>query len=1161
MPKQPAERIFSSAMSLHLRFSHRMEPLLDGLDALLDELWVSVEHAPRVVVPSPSVARWLKLRLCERRGPLLGLDTTTLEAVLWKDLAPERTDRLLRVPLLQQAVLAVLPDVLDREEFHAVKAFLRPQGQPEPSRDIQFAHEMARLFLEYEYNRPSVWNEGWRVAGLDRTWPHRPYFSPSEPDPTETWQRILHGLVFAPDGPLGGADPFRPLGLPRLHRLRREEGWTPPAQPLVLFSLDKVSHFHRNLIQEIAQVAPVHLFLLNPCSTFWEDVDTSRRRIRGTRQPVPSLRFLRDGDIDEWQAESLSERIHPASSEDPPLLERWGRTARENVALWCQATDYDFEDLEDDAIPVPDTLLGAVQESLRQRHPGPRREPLAMPSGAVLRGPLADDGSIVLLEAPDRGREMESVRGQILSWLSEDPSRTVSDVVVLVPDPSRHRVEIERVFGGTEPSHPGHISWTLLGSPASESLWARGVVALLDLAGGVFDRPGVFGLLRNALCRDRLGIDESTVAMWERWCDGAGILRGWDARERSREGAATSQHTFLSGLRRLLVAPLADREGVLLEGDSVALPPWRDFDSTDSSRLEPFCAAVERLHADIRRLHRTAGSPTEASDALLEVVDAWLDVSSHPAESTVRRSLRESLEGLHLREGVPLDLAGLTEIVKSLLEGELPGSSRAWTGSVTFAPLRPGNILPHGLVAIAGLDADAFPGERAASALDLLSTRRIVGDPDVVADNRHAFLLALLSCRGRLVLSWRSCDIQKDEEKSPSPVVLELETALLEGFLETSPRRKVRLLEREAPAPGELDEPVWTVPDRSVPDFDIPVPAPVASPPGTSVRIGTSRLKRFLLDSWTHRIEHDLDAAEDERPDTMGSSDEPLDSSLLLRASLRSELFPRIVRAAWDGVDANAQERLVASVHERSLWDIDSPEGALARAERGELLSWASELAGMVARLRSLHPHHVLHTGCDLGLGIPGNASEPGIALPDGRVVRISARLPAVATSPDPGSPHLLLCPAKPSSGKPRFGFRHKVEPMLWGLLAELSADHPVRVVVLPTESGKGGEEVLEPLPASTARDWLPVVLHDLLEGRCEYLPASTIVDAQASDPEVLREALEEATWTPPLVELLDPLLPGEAGNDPSPLRELAERRLGPFLAGASESVIEGDAS
>lgn len=1148
-------------MSLHLRFSHRMEPLLDGLDALLDELWVSVEHAPRVVVPSPSVARWLKLRLCERRGPLVGLETTTLEAVLWKDLAPERTDRLLRVPLLQQAVLAVLPDILDREEFHAVKAFLRPQGKPEPSRDIQFAHEMARLFLEYEYNRPSVWNDGWRVAGLDRTWPHHPYFSPTRPDATESWQRILHGLVFAPDGPLTRAEPGRLLGLPRLHRLRREEGWTPPANPLVLFSLDKVSHFHRNLIQEIAQVAPVHLFLLNPCSAFWEDVNTSRRRIRGARKPVPSLRFVRDGEIDEWQAENLSERIHPSASSDPALLERWGRTSRENVALWCQATDYDFEDLENDAIPVPDTLLGAVQESLRQRHAGPRREPLAMPSGAVLHGPLADDGSIVLLEAPDRGREMESIRGQILSWLAEDPSRTISDVVVLMPDPSRHRVEIERVFGGTEPAHPGHIPWTLLGSPSSESLWARGAVALLDLAGGVFDRPGVFALLRNALCRDRLGIDESTVAMWERWCDGAGILRGWDARERSREGAATSQHTFLSGLRRLLVAPLSGADGVLLAGESIALPPWRDFDSADSSRLEPFCAAAERLHADIRRLHRTSGSPTEASNALLEVLDGWLDVSSHPAESTVRRSLRESLEGLRLREDVPLDLAGLTEIVKSLLEGELPGSSRAWTGSVTFAPLRPGNILPHGLVAIAGLDAEAFPGERATSALDLLSTRRIVGDPDVVADNRHAFLLALLSCRSRLVLSWRSCDIQKDEEKNPSPVVLELETALLEGFLETSPRRKVRLLEREAPLAGELDEPVWTLPGRSLPEFDIPAAAPVASAPGAPVRVGTARLKRFLLDSWSHRIEHDLDATEDERPDTMGSSDEPLDSSSLLRAKLRSELFPRIVRAAWDGADANAIERLVVPAHERSLWDIDSPEGALARAERGQLLVWASELAGMVARLRSRHPDHVLHTGCDLGLGQSGSPSEPEIAIADGRVVRVSARLPAVASSPHPHIPHLLLCPAKPSSGKPRFGFRYKVEPMLWGLLAELSTDRPVQVVLLPTEAGKGGEEVLQPPPPDAMRVWLPDVLRDLLEGHCEYLPASTIVDSGALDPDDLREALEGATWTPPLVDLLDPLLPGEAEGDPSPLRELAERRLGPFLANATESVVEEDDS
>ncbi len=65
-------------MTLHLRFSNRHEPLARELSLALDACWTDFTQPPPVVVPSPAVAKWLKLRLCEMRGPLVGLPTPTL---------------------------------------------------------------------------------------------------------------------------------------------------------------------------------------------------------------------------------------------------------------------------------------------------------------------------------------------------------------------------------------------------------------------------------------------------------------------------------------------------------------------------------------------------------------------------------------------------------------------------------------------------------------------------------------------------------------------------------------------------------------------------------------------------------------------------------------------------------------------------------------------------------------------------------------------------------------------------------------------------------------------------------------------------------------------------------------------------------------------------
>jgi len=1142
-------------MALHLRHSSRMEPLLGGLDELLSGLYLDLGSPPPLVVPSPSLARWLKLRLCEIRGPVLGLETTTLEAFLWKSLGPEPSDRLLHVPVLQQALLSVLTaDVLRQPLYASVARFLQPQGARDDRRRVQFAHEVARLFLEYEYNRPSVWAGSWVVRGLDQTWPDANLFHPEADDATEAWQRDLHARVFAPEGPLGRAEGVRWLGLPRLHRLRRDQGWRPSSGPLVLFGLDKVSHFHRNLLLELSQSLELHVFLLNPCAEFWEDLDTSRRpRSRRASVPGPGhLRLRRDDLRDDWMADSLPERCHPEGDHDPYLLQAWGRTARENIVLWCQAANWDLESLEtESAAPDAPSLLEAVQESLRRRHPGPRLAPLEREGGGTLHGEFPPDASIRLLEAPDRGREMETVRDQILSWLEEDPSRTPGDVVVYLPDPSRHRVQIERVFGARGPADPGHLPYTVLGVPTRESLWTAGALAFLRLVRGPMDRPSVFALLRNDLCRAALGLDAATLRRWEEWCEGSGMIRGWDVHDRASDAHPTAAHCLRTGLERILLAPLAGPAGVHLPGRGDALPPWRNFASSDPDQSEAFCAVLERLHVDASSLRSLAGTldGPELSAALLVRLDAWLDAEAVAGEVGIRRSLVEGLQPLELRRGTPMGLEELGEIVLSLAEGELPGSPRAWTGAVTFAPLRSGHVLPHGLVIIPGLDADAFPGEPSATTLDLLSRRRIVGDPDSAADGRHAFLLALLAARDRLVLSWRSRDIQKDEPRDPSTVVLELEEALRLGFTAESLRRRIRLLEREAPSgPLELPDPGWDDPSAE------PPPAPDRAPSlsvSAAPRVDVRRIARFLRDAWSHRIEEDLDAGEDEAPDTLGASDEALEASALTSATLRRGLFPGLLQLLWNG-DLSGASTFASDGYRRAAWSAEAPEGPQAEREAAELQEWVRLLDQWVRDWKAAWPRHRVESGCDLALRGSGPSIVELETSGAGRV-GIEARFQAVLVGPEASDPVVILSATTPAPRK-IWPFHKRVEPLIGSLLLRLAGRDQVQVVLVPTRAGTPA--LLEPLPPDLSRDWLPDVLADLLSGAHEYLPAKHIVDRDRRDLVSVRESLEESGGSD-LERLLDPELPGEPQEDEARFQELVARRLSPFFPAATSDPDE----
>lgn len=1153
-------------MALHLRFSNSHEPLVRELSLALDACWTDFAQPPPVVVPSPAVAKWLKLRLCETRGPLVGLPTPTLEGFLWKSLDPDPEFRILRVDALQQAVIPLLDESrLARAEYAPVRAYLCPAGGVDPKRRSQLAHEVARLFLEYEYNRPSVWKSGaWAVRGIDQSWPDRPYFAGNAPESaTESWQRDLHGAVFASDGPLAGSNL---LGLPRLHRLRREAGWTSSGGPVMVFGVEKVSHFHRNLLLELSETREIHLFLPNPCAEFWEDVDTSRRNGRKSSTRPP--RF----SPEDYQAPSLTAAHYPdvEREQDPFLLRRWGGAIRESLVLWSQAVDYDFEFPVEPAIAGggPATVLAALRQSLLRRHPGPAREPMELDDGRILSEALPADRSVILLECPERGREMEAVRDQVFDWLAEDPARTVSDAVVLMPDPSRHRAAIHRVFGSHAPGEPAHVPWVVLGETAGESRWARAVRSLLALARGQADRPSVFAILRNPLVQDKLRVDAATVARWESWAQMSGMIRGWDAEHRLELGdapeAALDTHTFKAGWLRLQLSPLAAGAFALglrtPPGIPERVPTVRDFDS-DAGEVDGFGEVLERLFHDARAFAKSCRflSPSELGARFVAWIDAWTAFGDD-AESRVRRELLEGLEHLSIQEKAGrkgIDLDELEELVVSLLSGDLPGSARAFAGSLTFAPLKSGHVLPHGLVVLAGFDADAFPGDGLRTRLDLLAQGKLVGDADPVADNRALFLQAVASAKSRLVVSWRGRDIQRDEQLEPSSVVQELEEAL-RSVSNAKFRHKMRLLARDAALAGEErageEFCSWDPCDRV--DPEVPRREPwvrPAEPSDGAVRISVSEVKSFLTDSFLHHARRVMGWRDEESPETLDAGHEALEASKLDDSIWKSELFPRVARLVW-GDRVDDVERTVRGFAGSRSWDMAFPEAALAKLALDALVAWAESTAGKLARLREARPGSILLCGADLSLGDPSRPAALELAV-DGRAILLTARIAAAVIPRDVTDPVTLLHCAKVDSSRkvPVVSLSRSFGIHLQAMaLSRAGIGSPLQVAIFGREPSS--EPVLEEARAAP-EGWWERILSDLLSDRSEYLPAKTILDLASKDLGIgaVREKLDGSDYADALERLFEPSLPGEESGDEALFMELVRRRLDPFLGETSD--------
>ncbi|MGB7568907.1 MAG: exodeoxyribonuclease V subunit gamma [Chitinivibrionales bacterium] len=1234
---------------LHLHFAPSSDLLLPTLLTSMQKVWKDPFAPPTVIVPSPAVGKWLQLRLADcpvesegrplALGCIANLEMQTLERFLWKALSPSENMQRLDAAVLQQVVCALLNDkLLENPHYGAIRAYLINQDNAiDPIKKVQLASKIARQFQEYEFNRPSVWDaeaHKWKRTGIDACWLEKKHYhglkdQRDKTDSNESWQMDLYLRVhecLRRGFTDSTGNPKKPLSLPHLYRLRRERGlengepWTVPPGTIYLFQVSKISHFHRNTLVEISQMPGVdmHVYLTNPCAEFWEDVDTwrSHKYPRAWKYDSPQKNTgVPSRKPDEYGTKELEDFAH--LPKDPAPLELWGRAGKENIYLWCPQVEWNFEYLCPDWVErerPPDTLLKALQLALLRRES-------TLPGTASGR-PWKDDDSLQVLACPDPAREVEELREQVLDLVEKNKIQRLNEIVVYLPDPATYVSQIHRVFDAFSPGDPGYIPYSVLGAPGSNSLFAQGILTLLEIVEGRFDRAHVFALLRNPLVQSTREIPPDSVAIWEEWAEELGIFRGFNKEHRARMGdkgqTITDAHTFEFGMARLLIGNLAegpvDMKYRLLADDLASpIPAFRDFNTSDADSVEKFCSLVEALYSDVERLYDSLEN-SGAVDAIAGLVWDWFGTVPEDtpwnmtAEGRVRGEFLDALPALNGRNDLALrkDPIGLMEflaLLRECLPEELPSGSRAWTGGITFAPLRPAMIVPHKVIFVLGLDATAFPGTNEKPGWDLLAHNRIVGDSDQVRDNRFAFLELLHAAQERLVLSFRSRDMQKEEALQPSSVVLELESYLKDQGLKEKTvgqgedrcliRREIPLIIHESieniKKSGRLRG-TWDPSEVRLACIEgIPGIKKAMHRYGTAVQFldNTTRgplrttiyhLRTFFANPLEYHLSKTLGIELDEQPTTMSATDEPLQSDALdmsgLQKTIWTELlflvFPESMEDAWTDTHelGDEAEKIAGKAHREYCVRGGSPEAQLCFMERQYLVRWARDCAEATVGLRETFIDHRLMQNVDLSLNRQGASGELEVDLGEGRTCSVECR-------------HGLALLPRNASGT--MGILHikneghaKDNPDLWltGVLQGLAEQKlpeinkfAIRLVQLNRGDGECDCAAIKRENIDTIMHWLVIQIQDMLLRHCaDHLPFEVIRDLTKQDRKkglswkdrwagVTNAAFEEKLSDDEhgyisyleAFKLVDARIPDKTDDD---LRDLAKARFAPFLEG-----------
>lgn len=1114
---------------IRLTYSNRPESLLDALAEALSgrDPFVTAE----LVVPNRNTEAWLRLGLARSTGIAANLRARFLRRFATEVAEASRPGlRIVDAAALEALLIDRLHDevLLADEALAAVRGYLAAGGSGRDALDrrrFQLAHELARLYDEYGLSRPELleaWRAGRTLLGSE----------------VEAWQRRLWRAI--DDGER------EPLVL-AWRALKPAELALPKA--VHVFGLPYVARGFHQILAKLGAATELHVYTLNPCREFWEDV---ARRSSGD----DPFGLDRPGD-------TLALRL-------------WGRPARENIRLLNELTDCDFDDRF--IVPAGRTLLERLQREILEREP--ERAPASINDA---------DASLQLFACPGVTRELEVVASEIWRLVDEHELK-LNEIAVVVPPSGqeRYQTHLGAVFREMHELPHNVIDLKLTG----ESRLVEAILLLLQLPFGDFGRQDVLKLMVHPSVRARF--PDAPADDWMRWCDALGIVHGADHEDHRGTYIDGDILNWDQGCRRLaLGAFLSADAAVELDGRRY-LP--EEVPGGQLASAGAFQLLARSLIADAR-FAREARLPLREWVAFLRAL-----VSSYviPVGDDERQVLDRCLGELGELASRPLGTRPVSYRIAYELATHALGQLAAQRGQyladgVVVSSFLPMRAIPFRAVFIVGLGEGCFPApsDAARNQLDLRLAERKAGDVSAREQDKYMFLETLLCTRERLYLSYVSRDPLTGEPRRASSVLAELDE-ILRGHLgpdalarlkrdfplrrheDAHTRAASPAAEREARSRA-LGEDARAALGRAPTLADAqheprlvellalhPLPDRAQSGPAT-VKLSFAALRRFLECplQGSARYLLGLRAAEDDDDDALLREDERFETPRVDALPLLREVFLRALAERGPGLDERALAAALAERAAREQLRGAMPAGPFAEAERqthvAVLSSWLSAMraaAGASGEART-YRFGQAEERADVDQLAPPLSLD--VELPDGPVRvelhgKTDAILPSVPASlvlqarrRDPG-------PDKRIKDELRGFFDHAV----LAATGQLAADK-WDVVVAAGRDQPPDRMPFTALTRDEARAWLATLARDLLSGVHDYLlPIEAVTKSRAAGrtkgkPQSIQRTVDglRENPRPSYSSLYGPIHRPERFDPPdeADAQAMIARRFGPFFA------------
>jgi exodeoxyribonuclease V gamma subunit len=737
-------------MPFTLHTSNKTENLFSHLAMVLERPLSSPFKEELFLIQSQGMERWLLQMLADRFGvwgnyqflfPARFFNTLSFQ--IGRGLNPAAFERENMVWRFEQALRS---DIVNR--FPELENYIGDEDCETASakgrverRRFQLAQQLAQIFDQYQIMRPD-----WLADGVDAPWSDSPWQK-------ELWDQLLHDMKSSGEKIVDrGQSWLQVIELMRSIEVGAEFADKIPER-ISLFGINTMPPLFLNFIQALSLHTDIHLYLLQPCGTYWADIK-SRAQLKRDQLYSLSISNLDSDDIGSEEGQS-----HPLLS----LLGQQGRDFQQMI-LEQGEFDWEFDSFEEEAGGVidsaanePETQLHRLQSSI-VRGEDPRYQ---FDNNKLIPA----DNSISLHSCHSPMREVQVLKDYLLLKLDSDHNIELRDIVVMAPDISIYEPFISALFNDENFRY----------SVADRSLMdsnslLNSFIELLKVLIGRFEWDSVIELLERDSIYPTFNLTEDDLSTIRFWIGEVNIRWGVDAQQRKKMGLPEiSQNSWDAGLSQLIMGFVMQERSVEIEGGGA-----RPLGGLDYFVRDILFKSANKFEENF--------TLRQWSEHLLLLIDRIFIAESDSVDERELNSLRKTIEGM---SEFPSESSYSLAVVIEWLESsssEQKNKSGFMDGQLTFCSMLPMRSIPFKMIALLGLNDGEFPKLGRSPSFDLMSSNSElpnrgyrIGDRSSRVDDRYQFLDLIMSARKSLYLSYVGQSLKSNTPIPPSVVVAELQ--------------------------------------------------------------------------------------------------------------------------------------------------------------------------------------------------------------------------------------------------------------------------------------------------------------------------------------------------------------------------------------------------